>query len=228
MIGEVSGIKHYQIQVCGDNNKWVTVYKGNEIISGEKKYIHGASEVKGSKLRIVFTEITAAIEIYEMKLLPYINWAREDTNAAVYSENNTKEDLSSIINGNRIQPGWITIGGQSFVLQFEHPHRIDTVTVVGLQESVKEGGVGEIPNQDMMSGYVQRQYTLSYLNHLGEWVLSASYITMPDKKEDELLRKVLNQFVLESPVVTTGIRVEIGTSYWVRVIELEAAESFTI
>ncbi len=226
--GNTSHIKRYEIQISSNTTAWTTVYRGNEIISGKRKYIHGTNEVRGKRFRIVFSEITEPAEIYEMRLSPYINWAREDTNAAVHSENDIGQDLTEILNGDRIHPGLITVNSQTLFLQFTKPRKIDTVTVVGIQESVKDGEEGEIPDSDMTSKYVQRAYSLSYLDQSGKWVQSASYITMPDCAEEEALRKVLNNFVLENPVITTAVQVDIGTSYWVRVIELEAIESYTI
>ncbi len=226
--GETSQVKGFEIQTRTSEDRWSTVYHGTEIISCQAIYIQGTKSIKGTCFRILFTKLTGPIEISEIKLSPYINWAREDTGVSVQLSKESGISPDTIINGDRINPGWITVGGQTAVLTFSSPHTIDTVTVIGIQESVQEEKTGVIPDSDMTSAFVQRQYTLSYLNTSGKWVRSASYVTMPDGPDTQSQRKVINRFVLEKTVTAAAIQAEVGTSYWTRVIELEASESYEL
>lgn len=225
--GVVDNVLGYEVQISSSGGDWETVYRGTTIATDKDVYIQGTRAYKGDRIRIVFTQLNGEIEISEMDVYPYINWALEDGMAEISVTKPGDRDLRTIIDGDRINPGWITqnTARESVTLTFGEARTIDTVTVVGVQESVWRGGEGTIPDADMTSAYVQRQYTVHYLDERGRWVQVTDYVTQPDGKETEPLRKVLNKISLGRPITTRAIRVDIGTSYWIRLIELEAVES---
>ncbi len=226
--GSLEGIRNYEIQTSIRGGQWRTVYKGTEPETGQEIYLQGEDAISGDKLRIVFTELTDEIAVSDMILNPYINWSIEDGNTAVEITKESDIDKYTIIDGDRINPGWITTGNQTVTLTFSEARTMDTVTVVGIQSTVKDGKEGVIPDMNMTSPYVQRQYTISYLDNSGKWVETADYITAPDGAETEPLRKVINKISLRDTITTTSIRVAIGTSHWIRLIELEAVEHHKI
>lgn len=226
--GLVEGVSSYEVQVSDSGDKWTTAYKGTKLETGKEVYMQGTEKIQGKKLRIVFTGLSSAPEISEIVINPYINWAMEDTNTTVQVTKESNIDKKTIIDGDRINPGWITEQAQTVTIQFGKERTIDSVNVIGIQETVKNGGAGVIPTAEMTSGFVQRQYKVFYKNKNNQWIEAVDYMTAPDGKDTEPTRKVINKISLGEPISTTSIKVEIGTSYWIRLIELEAVENYKI
>ena len=226
--GSLDAVQGYDILISGSNNNWTKIYSGTSLDTGKDIYMQGSEAIKGKKLRIEFTKLNGILEISEIEPNPYINWAMEGGKATVRVSLESDIDKSTIIDGDRINPGWITQSNQTVTLDFGEARTIDTVTVIGIQESVKDGKPGVIPTADMTSAFVQRQYTVSYKDSNNQWVTVADYITAPDGKETEPLRKVINKIPLGEEITTSSVKVDIGTSYWIRLIELEAVESIKV
>ena len=90
----------------------------------------------------------------------------------------------------------------------------------GLQENEAEtAGTGKIPDLDMLSGKGQFSYRISYFDGT-QWI----EIGATQKPDEGLNPKVFTEFVLKRKVKASKIRVEIYTSYWIRINELEAVE----
>lgn len=225
--GSLDGVQGYDISISDSSNKWTNIYKGTTLETGKDIYMQGTKAIKGKKLKVEFSKLNGALDISEIDLNAYINWAMEEGMATVKVSQESDIDKSTIIDGDRINPGWLTSSNQTVTLDFGQARTIDTVTVVGIQESVKDGDPGVIPTADMTSSFVQRQYTVSYKDSNNSWVTAVDYITEPDGKETEILRKVINKIYLGEAVTTSSVKVDIGTSYWIRLIELEAVESIS-
>ncbi|NLJ97221.1 MAG: hypothetical protein GX321_08710 [Clostridiales bacterium] len=226
--GSLDAVQGYDILISDSINNWTKVYSGTSIETGKDIYMQGTKAIKGKKLKVEFTKLDGILEISEIEPGPYINWAMEEGKATVKVSLESDIDKSTIIDGDRINPGWITQSNQTVTLDFGEERTIDTVTVIGIQESVKDGKPGVIPTAEMTSAFVQRQYTVSYKDSNNKWVTVADYITAPDGKETEPLRKVINKIPLGEEITTSSIKVDIGTSYWIRLIELEAVESIKV
>ncbi|MDR1701023.1 MAG: glycosyl hydrolase 115 family protein, partial [Lachnoclostridium sp.] len=72
-----ANVNKYKLQFF-DGTEWTDAYEGTFIDSGREIFLHGKTEMKGEKMRIVFTDTEAVPVISNVTLMPYINWARED------------------------------------------------------------------------------------------------------------------------------------------------------
>lgn len=224
MKGTLGSITGYQVQISTSGGAWQTIYTGTSLITGDDVYVQGTQAYKGDKIRFVFTSFTGEFEISELVLSPYINWALQDTQTKAEVSKATT-NAATIIDGDRINPGWITDGTGSYAtLTFGSARTIDTINVIGIQESVKNGSAGVIPNATMTSQFVHKTFTVFYMNSAGQWVQSVVYNT----DATEANRKVITTIKLAEAVSTTAIKVVVGTSYWIRIIELEPIESYKI
>lgn len=221
-----TGVTGYQIQIL-DGEKWKTIYTGTEISNGAEVMIQGKEAVKSQKLRFAFEGTN--IRIAEIAVTPYINWAMED-NVTLSGEKNGGGSISvpsSIVDGDRITKGMETSAGSStdsnrhtVTMEFEQARTIDTVRVVSLQSSeAASAGTGAIPDFSMTSDRAQYSYRASYYDGNSWKEIGA---TVRPSSGDP---KVFSEFTLDKAVTALAVRLEIYTSNWIRINELEAVQT---
>lgn len=221
-----NGVTGYEVQIL-DGENFRTVYKGDEIINGAVVFIQGKEVIKSQKVRFVFEGTD--VEISEISLTPYTNWAMED-NVKLSGEKNTGGSVDvpdSIADGDRITKGMEASVGAStdskrhiVTMEFSQMRTIDTVRIVSLQKSESEAaGKGGIPDLGMTSDRAQYSYRVSYYDGAGWKEIGA---TVRPSSGDS---KVFNEFELKKAVQATAIRVEVYTSNWIRINELEAVQT---
>ncbi|MDR1700760.1 MAG: glycosyl hydrolase 115 family protein [Lachnoclostridium sp.] len=225
-----NNVNAYEIRVL-NGSTWTTVYQGDAINSGSVIFLHGKTEIRGEKIRIVFTDIKEAPSISQVSFTPYINWAREDGSVTLSGLNTaTGADLAlpaTVIDGNRITKALeASLGGSSepnpysYTMEFSEPRMIDTVNVISLQEAeATAAGTGTAPDTNMKTTRAQATYAVSYFD--GEnWIPMGAVKNIPEPE-----RKVFNTIAIDDPVEATKIKIDVYTSHWVRFVELEAIQS---
>lgn len=221
-----TGVTGYQVQVQ-EGDKWNTVYTGTEITKGTQIFIQGKKAIKSQKLRFVFEGTD--IEIAEIDVKPYVNWAMED-NVTVSGEKNSGGSISvpaSVADGDRITKGMeASVGASSdagrhlVTMEFEQPRTIDTVRVVSLQSSeATSPGSGTVPDFGMTSDRAQYSYRASYYD--GDKWTEIGATVRPNSGDP----KVFSEFTLSKPVQAQAVRLEIYTSNWIRINEFEAVQT---
>lgn len=221
-----TGVTGYQVQIQeGDN--WNTVYTGTEITKGAQIFIQGKKALKSQKLRFVFEGTD--IEIAEIDVKPYLNWAMED-NVTLSGEKNGGGSISvpaSVTDGDRITKGLeASVGSSSdagrhlVTMEFEEPRTIDTVRVVSLQSSeAAKPGTGTVPDFGMTSDRAQYSYRASYYD--GSTWTEIGTTVRPASGDP----KVFSEFTLNKQVKAYAVRLEIYTSNWIRINEFEAVQT---
>lgn len=214
----------YKLEVY-NNAAWNTVYTGN--VSADTIYLQGKSVIKAQKVRFLFE---GAVELSEVNLTPYINWAMQDTVtlSGVKKGGGSITVPSSIVDGDRISKGMEDGTGTStdaerhtVMMKFSQERIVDTVRLITLQESeFNSAGTGVVPNLTMTSDRGQYSYRASYYDG-SEW----KEIGVTERPETGTNPKVFNEFTLTKPVKTTQIKIEIFTSHWIRINELEAVQN---
>lgn len=228
--GVFDDVISYEIQMSADGTSWDTVFEEEGAPeSGVKTYIQGHKACKGSQWRVLFHG--TGVEVSEMELNTYVNWALEDKETKATVENplssyNYRDN--SLFDGDRIGStetgAWVTNGVSkgTAIVEFGSKHKISAVNLLGLQEALRsdwKNGEGVIPDDKLTSGAVPKSYTVYYRDDAGEWVKASSV-----ENGDEANRKVLVTAYFDSAVDTNAIKVEVGTSYWIRLIELEPVQ----
>lgn len=222
---EVSGSTvGYKLEIYEDSD-WKTIYTGQT--SADVIYLQGKSVIQAQKVRFVFDGI---VELKEVRLTPYINWAMQDnvTLSGVNKDGGSMDVPKSIIDGDRITKAMEDGAGTStdaerhtVTLKFSEEKIIDTVRLITLQESeFNSAGTGVIPDLTLTSDRGQYSYRASYFDGTEWQVIGAT-----ERPETGTNPKVFSEFVLTKPVKTTQIKIEIFTSHWIRINELEAVQS---
>lgn len=242
LIGSFEDVTSYEIQTSQDGSNWSTVYEENgEPESGEKVYIQGTSACRGSQWRVRFYGGSESLKVSELEMSTYINWAIEDseTKVTVGAVDNNKYKQTSLIDGDRIAPSkesgaWIagevsgSKGNNYAEIEFGEIRKISGVNIVAMQDTVyqtagkydwKTPPQGAIPDEHLISSFVQNSYTLSYRDETGKWVKASTINT-----SEELNKKVLVSLLLDEEVKTDAVKVEVGTYYWVLLAEIEPVE----
>lgn len=221
-----TGVTGYEVQVQ-DGEDWKTIYTGTEITNGAQVFIQGKEAIKSQKLRFVFEGTD--VRISEIAVTPYTNWAMEDS-VTVSGESNSGGSIEvpdSITDGDRITKGMEASVGSStdekrhiVTMQFQQARTIDTVRVVSLQSSeATSAGTGLIPDFSMTSDRAQYSYRASYFD--GNTWKEIGATVRPSSGDP----KVFSEFVLDQPVIAQAVRVEVYTSNWIRINELEAVQT---
>lgn len=222
------GVTGYKVQIETDEG-WKTVYTGTTITSGETVFIQGTEVIESSKIRFVFDG--SGIEINEIDVLPYTNWAMKDQVSLSGEKSGSGGAITipeSIIDGDRITKGMEDGTGSSsdksrhtVTMSFTEPRQINAVRLITLQESeYNSAGSGLIPDLSMRSDRAQYSYRISYYD--GEQWVEMGATVRPD---DGTNPKVFTEFSLKRKVMAEKIKVEIYTSHWIRINELEAVET---
>ncbi len=221
------GITGYEIQV-DENGTWKPVYTGTEVKNGEDIFIQGKEAIRSQKVRFVFKGTVQ--EVNEISLTPYVNWAMEDK-VTLSGENRYNKPFdvpNSIVDGDRITKGMEDETGissdskrHSMKMEFSQEHMIDTVRLVTLQDAEsKEAGTGVTPDLEMTSSMGQYSYRFSYYDGSNWKEIGATV-----KPETGKNPKVISEFSLKRKVKTSAIKVEVYTSHWIRINELEVVET---
>ncbi len=234
----------YDPDRTGEEWKQVPGVGADGITSGIPIFLQGREEVRAQKVRIKFTDISAAPVISEVSLTPYVNWAREEGEAGnltftTKDKNGRPMDVpDSIWDGDRITKAMeITDVGTAglpeenvneLIMEFGEERLVDTVNIISYQQienttATEEDpyGDGVIPNLSMKSNLVQQQYDVYYWDAEAEdWALIES-IVQPQEPD----RNVFNVAELSEPVMTNQIRLKIRSSYFIRIVELEALQT---
>lgn len=109
----------------------------------------------------------------------------------------------------------------SVTIKMDQKQSVDTVRVITSQaEECAEPGSGSIPDLDMTSEKAQYSYRVLYQDEAGTWKEIGTTV-----KSGSGYSKVFNEFTLKQPVQTDAVKIEIYTSYWVRLVECEIAKS---
>lgn len=222
------GITGYDVQIETENG-WKTVYTGTDITNGAPVFMQGKEVIECSKLRFVFQG--SGIEINEIDVLPYTNWAMKDKVTLSAQKNGSGGAITvpeSIVDGDRITKGMEDATGGStdedrhtVTMSFSEPRSIDAVRLITLQEDeYNNAGTGIIPDLEMTSDRAQYSYRLSYYDGK-KWVEMGATLR-PDAGTNP---KVFTEFTLKRKVLAEKIKVEIYTSHWIRINELEAIET---
>lgn len=135
---------------------------------------------------------------------------------------------NSVVDGDRITKGLETgVGGSSdtdrheVTMTFSEPKSINVVRLFTLQESESaSAGTGVIPDLTMTSEKAQYSYRISYYEN-GKWTEMGATVR-PDAGTNP---KVTTEVSLKRKVKASKIKVEIYTSHWIRINELEAVET---
>lgn len=221
-----TNVTGYELQVfTGDG--WETVYTGEKIANGSLVFIQGKESIKAQKMRFVFRGEN--IQIAEIKLTPYMNWAGESgvTVTGEKAGGDTFEVSDIVMDGDRITKGLEVSAGTStednrhmVTMEFSESKSIDTVRVISLQESESAAeGSGENPDLSMTSDRAQYSYRVTYLDGTSWKEIGAT--VRPESGNP----KVFAEFSLKNAVNTTAIRVEVYTSNWIRINEIEAVQT---
>jgi endo-1,4-beta-xylanase len=136
---------------------------------------------------------------------------------------------NSIVDGDRITKAFETgIGANTaegkqpyqVMMEFGEKRTIDTVNVISMQEEeAAKAGTGTPPNLSQTTSRAQQTYDVYYYD--GEkWI---SFGAVKDIPESE--RKVWNAISRKEAVEAEKIRVDIYTSYYIRIVELEAVQT---
>lgn len=223
-----NGITGYEVQIEAEN-AWKTVYTGTNVINGTPVFLQGKEVISCSKLRFVFEG--SGIEINEIDVLPYTNWAMKDHVSLSGEKKGNGGAITvpdSIVDGDRITKGMEDATGSSsdtdrhtVTMSFTEPRLINAVRLITLQESeFSSVGSGVIPDLEMRSDRGQYSYKISYYDG-GKWV-EVGATQRPDAGTNP---KVFTEFTLKRKVIAEKIKVEIYTSHWIRINELEAIET---
>lgn len=222
------GVTGYDVQIETENG-WKTVYTGTEITNGAPVFIQGKEVIECSKLRFVFQG--SGIEINEIDVLPYTNWAMKDTVRFTGRKNGSGGEITvpeSVVDGDRITKGMEDGTGGStdedrhtVTMTFSKSRLINAVRLITLQESeFNNEGTGAIPDLEMRSDRAQYSYRISYYD--GKQWIEMGATQRPDAGTNP---KVFTEFTLKRKVKAEKIKVEIYTSHWIRINELEAVET---
>lgn len=195
-------------------------------------FLQGKAPVKAQKVRFVFTG--DQVEISEISLTPYDNWTLSGSNTITAKKKDGSDYpideavASAITDGDRITNAMQAEMGSSsdksrhsVTIKMDQKQSVDTVRVITSQaEECAEPGSGSIPDFDMTSEKAQYSYRVLYLDEAGTWKEIGSTV-----KSGSGYSKVFNEFTLKQPVQTDAVKIEIYTSYWVRLVECEIAQS---
>lgn len=223
-----NGVTGYEVQIKADN-EWKTVYTGTDITNGAPVFIQGREVIECSRLRFVFEG--SDIEINEIDVLPYTNWAMKDTVSLSGEKSGNGGAISvpdSIVDGDRITKGMEDATGSSndaqrhtVTMSFSEPKLINAVRLITLQEDeFNNAGTGVIPDLELRSDRAQYSYRISYYDGK-QWVEMGATLR-PDAGTNP---KVFTEFTLKRKVKAEKIKVEIYTSHWIRINELEVIET---
>ena len=222
-ITEKGDVSSYKVEIY-DGSQWKEIHQADSIDNGAFVFVQGKEVVEGSQVR--FTFVGENVDIAEIKLTPYVNWAWKDQGVSFEAKSKEGKAINVpegvITDGDRITVGMQEGVGtsndssrHSVTMNFSEAHTIDTVRLFTLQE-----GNGVVPNLDMTSEKAQYSYKFSYLDGT-EWKEIGATVR-PDQGTNP---KVMSEFALKEQVETTAIKVEIYTSHWIRINEWEAVES---
>ena len=223
-----NGVTGYEVQIETENG-WKTVYTGTSVTNDTPVFLQGKEVIACSKLRFVFQG--SGIEINEIDVLPYTNWAMKDHVSLSGEKKGNGGAITvpdSIIDGDRITKGMEDATGSSndaerhtVTMSFTEPKLINAVRLITLQESeYNTVGSGVIPDLEMRSDRAQYSYRISYYDGR-KWVEMGA-TQRPDAGTNP---KVFTEFTLKRKVKAEKIKVEIYTSHWIRINELEVIET---
>lgn len=164
-------------------------------------------------------------------MTPYVNWAMKDAVKLAGQKKSGGGSFTvpnSVVDGDRITKGLETgVGGSSdtdrheVTMTFSEPKSINVVRLFTLQESESaSAGTGVIPDLTMTSEKAQYSYRISYYEN-GKWTEMGATVR-PDAGTNP---KVTTEVSLKRKVKASKIKVEIYTSHWIRINELEAVET---
>lgn len=245
--GSFDDVESYKIQMSSDGSSWTTIYEGSGAPeSGKKVYVQGTNTCSGSQWRVQFTGGSNTLEVSELELNTYVNWALEDTETKVWMDAGVTNDIvspdrykeTSLIDGDRISSketgAWVAQDASASknnnyaVVEFGKKRTLSAVNLVAMQPEVFkmdptwgwDGTEGEIPDDTMLSEeYVQRSYTVSYRNEGNQWVPCGTLDTSAEPN-----KKVLTTLLLDEEITTDAIKVEVGTYYWILLTEIEPVQ----
>lgn len=124
-----------------DGLQWKTIFTADAINSGETVYLQGKTVIKAQKVRFVFDD---AVELREISLNPYTNWAMEGNVvlSGVKRDGGSIAVPDSIVDGDRVTKGMEDGTGtstdserHSVTIKFPQERIVDTVRLISLQES---------------------------------------------------------------------------------------------
>lgn len=222
---------HYQFQIL-ENGEWKTVSEKESVEDNKIIFLQGKTPVKAQKVRFVFTG--DQVEISEIRLTPYDNWTLSGSNTITVKKKDGSDYpieeavASAITDGDRITNAMQAEMGSSsdksrhsVTIKMDQKQSVDTVRVITSQaEECAEPGSGSIPDLDMTSEKAQYSYRVLYQDEAGTWKEIGTTV-----KSGSGYSKVFNEFTLKQPVQTDAVKIEIYTSYWVRLVECEIAKS---
>ena len=105
----------------------------------------------------------------------------------------------------------LTSGAHNVVMEFSEARSINQLNIISQQRDTDQ-----IPDNALTSAAVPQKFIV-YYDRNGSWVQAGSVEEATDTK-----RKVLNEINFSKTVQTKKIKIEIFTSYWIRLVELEA------
>ena len=224
-----NGITGYEVQIPSSSDEWETVYSGTEVSNGKIVFIQGKKAIECSKLRFVFTG--SNIVLNEITVTPYTNWAMKDSVTLTGQKKGDSGSITipkSVVDGDRITKGMEDPTGNSsdterhtVTMTFSSPKMLNAVRLITLQESESaSAGSGVIPDLELRSEKAQYSYRISYYD--GKQWVEIGATTRPDAGTNP---KVFTEFTLKRKVKASKIKVEIYTSHWIRINELEAVET---
>ena len=213
-----------QFQIL-ENDEWKTVSEKESVEDNKIIFLQGKTPVKAQKVRFVFTG--DQVEISEIRLTPYDNWTLSGSNTITVKKKDGTV-AGAITDGDRITNAMQAKMGSSsdksrhsVTIKMDQKQSVNTVRVITSQaEECAEPGSGSIPDLDMTSEKAQYSYRVLYQDEAGTWKEIGTTV-----RSGSGYSKVFNEFTLKQPVQTDAVKIEIYTSYWVRLVECEIAKS---
>ena len=224
-----SSLGSYEVQVKQSDDTWKTIYTGKAGDDGKTIFVQGKEAIESAQVRFVFADTN--VEVSEITLTPYVNWAMKDAVKLAGQKKSGGDSFTvpnSVVDGDRITKGLETgVGGSSdtdrheVTMTFSEPKSINVVRLFTLQESeFASAGTGVIPDLTMTSEKAQYSYRISYYEN-GKWTEMGATV----RPDAGINPKVTTEVSLKRKVKASKIKVEIYTSHWIRINELEAVET---
>lgn len=224
-----SSLGSYEVQVKQSDDTWKTIYTGKSSDDGKTIFVQGKEAIESTQVRFVFADTN--VEVSEITLTPYVNWAMKDAVKLAGQKKSGGGSFTvpnSVVDGDRITKGLETgVGGSSdtdrheVTMTFSEPKSINVVRLFTLQESESaSAGTGVIPDLTMTSEKAQYSYRISYYEN-GKWTEMGATV----RPDAGINPKVTTEVSLKRKVKASKIKVEIYTSHWIRINELEAVET---
>ena len=224
-----SSLGSYEVQVKQSDDTWKTIYTGKSSDDGKTIFVQGKEAIESTQVRFVFADTN--VEVSEITLTPYVNWAMKDAVKLAGQKKSGGGSFTvpnSVVDGDRITKGLETgVGGSSdtdrheVTMTFSKPKSINVVRLFTLQESESaSAGTGVIPDLTMTSEKAQYSYRISYYEN-GKWTEMGATV----RPDAGINPKVTTEVSLKRKVKASKIKVEIYTSHWIRINELEAVET---